>query len=116
LYKRFRLILLTKGDFTVQESRIEGSGLKDFFCSIRILPHKSVEDFRRAILDNELDAGASWSIGNSLKSDINPALAVGLSAIWIPHDTWDAEVDAEVRSARLFKLDSLRECPKVLIP
>jgi putative hydrolase of the HAD superfamily len=114
LAESYRLFLLTKGDPQVQQRRINDSGLKGFFSAIYIVPDKSASDFRRIVRDQELSVETSWSVGNSLRSDINPALAIGLSAIWIPYYTWDAEIDIEVPSDRLIKLDALKQILRIL--
>jgi putative hydrolase of the HAD superfamily len=73
-----------------------------------VLPEKTVHAYREVSRRHECDPGATWMIGNSPRSDINPALAAGLNAIFIPHDfTWVLEheaVDAPPPGQRLIEL------------
>jgi putative hydrolase of the HAD superfamily len=86
-----RLALLTKGDAALQERRIERSGIADLFDVIRIVPEKPPEAFRAvaAALGVELDD--AWSVGNSVRSDIMPAIDAGLRAVWIDAHVWEHE-------------------------
>lgn len=116
LRPHYKLILATKGDHEVQQSKINHSGLADFFSSIYILDHKTDEELRNIAEECELSVSRSWIIGNSLKSDINPGLRVGLKAIWIPYYTWDYEEDVEPNSEFVYKVDSLEESLAILLP
>jgi putative hydrolase of the HAD superfamily len=109
-----RLILATKGDPEIQERRIETSRLGHYFQRTYILAHKQVTEFEQIVADCNIDASNGWSIGNSVKSDINPALAVGLSAIWIPYRTWGYEDEEPVVSSRLHEAKSIREVPRII--
>ena len=92
LSSRHRLILVTKGDYEEQKRKVERSGLKDFFGVVEILAEKNVSAYRKISKQHELDQRQTWMIGNSPKSDINPALAAGLNAVFVPHeDTWVLE-------------------------
>ncbi|MGH9929695.1 MAG: HAD hydrolase-like protein [Pyrinomonadaceae bacterium] len=83
LRSHYKLILATKGDEEIQLAKIDQSGLAHFFTSIQILDHKTEGEFRRIAEECELDVSSSWVVGDSLRSDINPALEVGFRAIWI---------------------------------
>lgn len=88
------LILLTKGDAVEQQRKVDRSGLKDLFDSVEIVPEKSTETYRDLIARLGLRAERTWMIGNSPRSDINPALSAGLNAILVPHPhTWELEVE-----------------------
>ncbi len=94
LSPRHRLILLTKGAIVEQSGKIERSGLKDYFAATEIVAEKDAAAYHRIIEKYELDVGSTWMIGNSPKSDINPALAAGLHAVFVPHgNTWVLEHD-----------------------
>ena len=114
LKKTCRLILATKGDPEVQRQRISASGLKGFFEQARIVKSKKVDTFRTIVGSCKVQPCVAWSIGNSVKSDINPALQAGLNAIWIPRDTWVYEEGRPLRRGRVFKARSLRQVPKIL--
>jgi putative hydrolase of the HAD superfamily len=88
------LILVTKGAIAEQSGKIERSGLKEFFSAIEIVAEKDVPVYQAIAAKYDLDPELSWMIGNSPKSDINPALASGLNAVFVPHgDTWILEHD-----------------------
>lgn len=92
LCSRHRLILVTKGDHEEQKRKVERSGLKNFFVLVEIVAEKNVAAYRKISEQHELDQRQTWMIGNSPKSDINPALAAGLNAVFVPHDdTWVLE-------------------------
>ncbi len=92
LADRHHLILLTKGHLTEQAGKIERSGLKEYFSAIEIVAEKDPEIYRSMIEKYALIADETWMVGNSPKSDINPALAAGLNAVFVPHaETWVLE-------------------------
>jgi putative hydrolase of the HAD superfamily len=99
LRERHRLILVTKGALAEQTGKVERSGLKDYFAAVEIVAEKDPATYTRLVEKYELAHHSTWMIGNSPKSDINPALAAGLHAVFIPHgDTWVLEHE-EVNSA-----------------
>ena len=92
LQKRHRLILLTKGALAEQSSKVERSGLKQYFAAVEIVAEKNAAAYEQVVENYQLAHDATWMAGNSPKSDINPALAAGLNAIFVPHgDTWILE-------------------------
>jgi putative hydrolase of the HAD superfamily len=100
LGRRHRLILMTKGNFAEQSGKVERSGLKEYFVAVEIVAEKDESTYRSAISKYALPPDTTWMIGNSPKSDINPALAAGLHAVFIPHgNTWILEHE-EVGTAR----------------
>ena len=89
---RHRLILMTKGNEAEQADKLARSGLAAHFSAVEIVPEKDSETYRAVIARHELAPHTSWMIGNSPKSDINPALAAGLHAVFLVHpDTWVLE-------------------------
>jgi putative hydrolase of the HAD superfamily len=99
LSQRHRLILLTKGAIAEQSGKVERSGLKEYFSAVEIVAEKNPEAYTRMIGKYGLAPDSSWMVGNSPKSDINPALAAGLHAVFVPHgDTWILEHE-ELNSA-----------------
>src|SRR5580704_8564721 len=89
LATRHRLILMTKGDQAEQASKLARSGLAQHFSAVEIVAEKDPATYAAVIARHELTAHSSWMIGNSIKSDINPALAAGLHAVFLFHkDTW----------------------------
>lgn len=94
LSARHHLIMLTKGAIAEQTGKIERSGLKEYFSAIEIVAEKDVAMYESIAAKYGLAKDNSWMIGNSPKSDINPALAVRLNAVFIPHgNTWVLEHD-----------------------
>lgn len=92
LSQRHQLILMTKGNFTEQTGKIERSGLKDHFSALEVVAEKNVPTYSSIVEKYGLVKDESWMVGNSPKSDINPALGAGLHAIFVPHDqTWILE-------------------------
>jgi putative hydrolase of the HAD superfamily len=92
LCAKHHLILVTKGAIVEQTGKIERSGLKDYFAATEIVAEKDAAAYHRIIEKYELASDTTWMVGNSPKSDINPALVAGLNAIFVPHgDTWILE-------------------------
>jgi putative hydrolase of the HAD superfamily len=95
---RHDLYLLTKGDHDEQRRKVDASGLAQHFRSVHIVPEKEPAVYQELAQRHRLDPAATWMIGNSPRSDILPARAAGLKAVYIPHpSSWwleDAELDA----------------------
>ena len=92
LSSRHHLILLTKGNVTEQSGKVERSGLKDYFAAVEIVAEKNAATYTSIVAKYELLSAATWMVGNSPKSDINPALSAGINAVFVPHDnTWVLE-------------------------
>jgi putative hydrolase of the HAD superfamily len=99
LSARHRLILVTKGALAEQSGKIERSGLKEYFAATEIVAEKNSAVYEALVEKHSLARGSTWMIGNSPRSDINPALAAGLHAVFVPHgDTWILEHE-EVNAA-----------------
>jgi putative hydrolase of the HAD superfamily len=110
LAKRHRLILMTKGNQAEQAGKLARSGLAGHFAAVEIVKEKDPATYCEIIARHELAPHTSWMIGNSPKSDINPALAAGLHAIFLFHkDTWileHASIDPAPEGQHLLELDS----------
>ena len=88
-----RLILVTKGNHEEQMSKVDRTGVGKYFEALEILAEKTTAEYARLVAEHDLDPDDTWMIGNSPRSDILPALEVGLGAVHIPHDqTWSLEV------------------------
>ena len=99
LSMRHRVILVTKGAVAEQTGKIERSGLKQYFAATEIVAEKNSAAYKGLIEKHKIGRESTWMIGNSPKSDINPALAAGLHAVFVPHgDTWILEHE-EVNAA-----------------
>ncbi len=92
LQPRHRLLLVTKGNVNEQTGKIARSGLRAFFQAVEVLSEKDTLTYRALIQSHQLPPQSTWMVGNSPKSDINPALEAGLHAVFVPHaDTWVLE-------------------------
>ena len=110
LSERFRLLLLTKGDQAVQEGKLERSGLGHYFDGVHVVPEKDAEVLRGLMADYGLLPEMTWMVGNSPRSDINPALEVGIGAMHIPHaNPWSFEQAEIADPERVVVLSSFGE-------
>ena len=99
LSPRHDLLLLTKGDLEEQKLKVERSGIEERFRQVVIVPEKDVATYHRVVTELRLESKQTWMVGNSPRSDINPSLAAGLNAVYIPHPhTWHLEHE-EVKNA-----------------
>ncbi len=99
LAARHEVALLTKGHDQEQRLKIERSGLAGYFDRTFIVPEKDTAVYRTVVVELGSRPETTWMIGNAPRSDINPALAAGLNAVFLPHDlTWRLEHD-EIASA-----------------
>jgi putative hydrolase of the HAD superfamily len=116
LAPKHHLILMTKGNITEQTGKVERSGLKEYFSAIEIVAEKDVPTYRSVIAKYELPLESSWMVGNSPKSDINPAIGAGLNAVFVPHDnTWILEhedVCTATGGCRLLQVERFRDLRK----
>ena len=113
LQQRHCLILVTKGNADEQKDKLERSGLAPLFSAIEVLPEKHESAYRLLASHHGCEAQSTWMIGNSPKSDVNPALAAGLNAVFIPHNfTWVLEheiIDAPPSGQRLLELSTFAD-------
>jgi putative hydrolase of the HAD superfamily len=107
LVERHDLTLFTKGDPEEQKLKLDRSGLAIYFGHTAIVKEKDTRSYAALIRERALDPAHTWMIGNSPKSDVNPALEAGIQAVFVPHDrTWTLERE-ELREApgRLLKVE-----------
>lgn len=109
---RHDLTLFTKGNPEEQKLKLDRSGLGIYFGHTAIVKEKDAESYTALMDERKLDHARTWMIGNSPKSDINPALEVGINAVFVPHaHTWRLEHE-EVRKngrGRLLELTKFGE-------
>ncbi|MEO5823699.1 MAG: HAD family hydrolase [Vicinamibacteraceae bacterium] len=90
---RHRVVLLTKGDGDDQMGKVARSGLRRHLHQVDVVPEKDLAAYRDVLRRHGAVPERSWMIGNSPKSDILPALAAGLGAVFVPHKaTWTLEL------------------------
>ncbi len=114
LSMRHDLTLFTKGNAEEQKLKLDRSGLAIYFGHTAIVKEKDSASYEALIHERELDPERTWMIGNSPKSDINPALEAGIKAVFVPHQhTWSLEHeelrDGGDRLLRLERFEELRE-------
>ena len=109
-----RLALLTKGDRDLQLRRIQRSGLSEFFDIIQIVPEKSPNVIRDVVVALGVNPSSTWMVGNSMRSDVLPAIDAGLRAVWIPAHVWEHErshdqviTDRAITASRLADIPTL---------
>jgi putative hydrolase of the HAD superfamily len=109
---RHDLTLFTKGHPEEQRMKVDRSGLAGYFAHTAIVKEKDAHAYRRLVDERGLRPEQTWMIGNSPKSDINPALEAGLNAVLVPHPrTWVLE-RAEVRDGadgRLLRVETFSD-------
>ncbi|AEO48834.1 haloacid dehalogenase-like hydrolase [Rhodospirillum rubrum F11] len=112
-----RLILITKGDEIEQQEKLAKSKLRSFFDTVYVVLEKDPDTYRSILGREAIDPGHFVMVGNSLRSDIHPVLAIGGRAILIPYEvTWKHEmVELPADAPKAFAtLNSLRELPAFL--
>lgn len=116
LASRGRLVLVTKGDLLHQEAKLAASGLGDRFSGIEIVSDKTADTFRRIFKKEGVAPAETVMAGDSLRSDINPALEAGAWAAFIPQKGAWAHENAVVRAdhPRFRQLSSLAELPEFI--
>lgn len=107
---RCRLLLLTKGDRKAQESKLARSGLGPLFEAVHIVTEKNGQVLRELVTQYSLQPHETWMVGNSPRSDVNPALETGIGAIYIPHPhTWKFEIEEIADPKRVIVLERFAE-------
>ena len=102
----FKMVVFTKGELQDQENKLKRSGLLKYFDDVEITSDKSQREFLALCEHQQIHPSELLMIGNSLKSDIAPALAIGASAIHIPfHVTWQLEHFEDFDHERLVKIE-----------
>jgi putative hydrolase of the HAD superfamily len=111
LASRHDLTLFTKGHPEEQKLKIDRSGLGRWFAHTAIVKEKDAAAYRALAAERGMDPALTWMIGNSPKSDVNPALAAGLNAVFVPHAfTWVLEKqEIQPGNGRLLTLSSFSE-------
>jgi putative hydrolase of the HAD superfamily len=112
----YMLVLITKGDLFDQERKLAQSGLGDFFDAVEIVSEKSATTYRRVFSRVADGPERAMMIGNSLKSDIVPAIAAGAYGVFVPHElTWVLEqVEPPEDAPRFRQIAHLGELPAIL--
>ena len=116
LVGRYRLIVVTKGDLLDQEQKLRRSGIEHLFHHVEVMSDKTDREYRSLLKHLDIRPEEFLMIGNSLRSDILPPLALGSYAVHVPYQTtWAHEmVDEPIVDARFHTVDSLWEVISLL--
>ena len=117
LHGKYKLIVATKGDLLDQERKLEKSNLLKYFHHIEVMSDKKEKDYQKLLKHLDIEPSEFLMVGNSLKSDVLPLIAIGASAIHIPfHTTWIHEQvsDKEAAKQDYITLTTIKEIPGVL--
>lgn len=108
---KYRLVMATKGDLLDQERKLRKSGLEKYFHHIEIMSEKKEGDYQKLIRHLDIKPAEFAMIGNSIKSDVLPVLALGGTGIHVPfHTTWAHEIaEAEINHKNFFTVSTLTE-------
>ena len=109
----YRLVLITKGDLLHQEQKLAASGLGDLFAAVEIVSEKDAKTYETVFARHGTGAAEAAMCGNSLRSDILPALEAGAWAAHVPYPlTWAHEMaDAPAGHPRFAELGAIVELP-----
>jgi putative hydrolase of the HAD superfamily len=113
---RYKIILITKGDLFDQERKLAASGLGDFFNAVEIVSDKKPHIYERIFARHGEGAKHAMMIGNSMKSDVIPALEAGSWGVFVPHErSWAMEhADAPTAHPRFREVETLKHVPDLL--
>ena len=116
LAKGYRLLLITKGDLRDQERKLAKSGIAGLFQAIEIVSEKNAGTYSRIFQRHAIEPSRFLMVGNSIKSDILPVLALGGSGVHVPYRIlWGLEhAETPPASDRFFQASSLRELPEIV--
>lgn len=116
LQGRYPLLVITKGDLMDQERKVAQSGLGEMFDGVEIISDKTPAAYAGIFRRREITPTAAMMVGNSLKSDVLPVLALGGWAVHVPHDvTWALEHEVAPADDPRFRLiDDLSQLPPVI--
>ena len=106
----YRMVVFTKGELQDQENKLHRSKLGRYFSHVEITSNKTETEFQQLCQHLDILPSELLMVGNSLKSDIAPALNIGASAIHIPfHVTWQLEHFEDIEHERLIKITHFNE-------
>ncbi|MFW5713513.1 MAG: HAD family hydrolase [Brevefilum sp.] len=117
LSRTYRLMVITKGDLLDQTSKIKRSGLQDYFSFVEVLNQKNPPAYRAILDKHNLDVRSFLMVGNSLRSDIAPVLALGGKTVHIPAtSTWEHEMLADFDPSHegYYQIQDIKELPDLI--
>jgi putative hydrolase of the HAD superfamily len=116
LQGKYKLVVATKGDLKDQQRKLHDSGLGPYFHHIEVMSDKQELNYQKLLKRLEIEPEEFFMIGNSLKSDVLPVLAIGGHAVHIPfHTTWEHEkISHKVEHPNFRTLENISEVLKLL--
>lgn len=116
LADRYRIVLITKGDLLDQDRKLAQSGLGELFDAVEIVSHKTPDVYRRAFSKSGTRPETAVMVGNSMKSDVVPAIEAGAFGVYVPHGlTWELEhADAPDAHPRFREIPDLSHLPALI--
>ncbi len=113
---KYKLVVATKGDLKDQQSKLHRSGLGHYFHHIEVMADKQVINYEKLLNRLEIEPNEFLMIGNSLKSDVLPVLAIGGYAVHIPfHTTWEHEkINHKVEHENFFEFKNITEIQSII--
>ena len=111
LQGKYKLVVATKGDLLDQERKLKKSGIEHYFHHIEIMSDKQEADFAKLIKHLDIQPDEFLMLGNSLKSDVLPVLAIGGQGVHIPyHITWEHEkTDAQINDPNFKQIKNIKD-------
>lgn len=117
LQKHYKLIVVTKGDLLDQKRKLMKSGLLPYFHHIEIMSDKKESDYQKLINHLGILPEEFMMVGNSVKSDILPVIAIGGIGVHVPfHTTWQHETVSETPTNHFYEITSLSQLTDILSP
>ena len=117
LSKSHRLMIITKGDLLDQTHKVSRSGLGDYFSLVEVVNQKTPQAYQEILEKYHLDIDTFLMVGNSLRSDIAPVLALGGKAVHIPAETtWELELlaDFDLTQDGYYEIQNIGELPALV--
>jgi putative hydrolase of the HAD superfamily len=117
LVSTYRLMLITKGDLLDQTTKVERSGIASFFSMVEVVNDKNVESYATLLEKYAVDPRNFLMVGNTIRSDVHPVLALGGTAVYIPADsTWDHEMvpGFDTTQNGFYELEHMGQLPELI--
>jgi putative hydrolase of the HAD superfamily len=117
LSKDYPLMVITKGDILDQTNKVKRSGLEQYFRRVEVVGDKTTLTYQEVLSKNRISPATFLMVGNSIRSDILPVLALGGRAVHIPADTtWEHEMVSDFDDSQdgFYTLNTMKELPKLL--
>jgi len=111
----YNCYLYTAGDLDIQCEKIEALNIAGYFKAIYIRESKNEEGLRNIIAEQGLESGETWVVGNSLRSDVKPALELGLRCIWLANGGWEYDETELDVSDWVWRVTDLTEALPLLL-